>query len=859
MKSLSGLEMRYRPFDNYATMQNPPDFSWPYEEGVSGYDVIVCRDRALTDIAYRLENHHVNYYNFPYIFQPGIYYWAVRSRKGGACSKWSRPRRFLLREDAGEFPVPDIDTLLSRIPDTHPRVYTTAAQLEEFREKMRCAENGYLSMVRCALNGFMKQPFPKESDADPLTATMYNMFSSFQTAADVTKLACNMTMYAGFYYLVTQDEAVGKYGVECLMKLSAWDPEGVTSYRINDQAHRRIAVYAALAYDWLYPLLTPDQRREACKMIQNRVETICRSDQYYIKDMDKSPFDSHGGTALGYVLLIGLALYGDVGEAEGWLRYILPLYINSLYPWSNEDGGWAQGTYYWSCNIFGKKVIEALLCSGVIDLYRKAWQKNEPLYPLYCCPEGSVGAFGDNSYIPATAKMASLVSVLAHRIGTPEAKWMRNQLGYLTAYGHTDDSDPSVCIYDRLYPVSEAYLPKAMPQERYFPDIGWIAMHSDLEDPERISVFFKSSWYGSFNHSHPDQNSFVIQAFGKPLAIDSGYYDLYNYPFDKNYTRKTYAHNAITHDNGKGQPAMDIFAKGRITDFLSHRRIALAGGDATQAYKGELGCARRWLVYVKPDILIVIDDLAAKEKEESTFEYWLNAQKWAFLGDDKKSGRFVNDQAQLDMKLLYPLQAEAFISHDFAGPDGAPLYPVYEGHARWPVQKRIWFRTKACRHTRIVTALDIHRTGTPARVWNVEYRENAVLLKLEDGNMLAVNLTGEDVRIDAGDFAFRGMAALVGRELFLLAAGTELCVEGVKKISADRPVSVVAGGNELSISAILEDAKVTVRLPDADKITTREGVPVTEKSVDYGCTVQRQDDEFRFSLYNGCYDFLTRH
>ena len=32
MAILTGTEMRYRPLDNYANMQNPPDFSWPWEE-----------------------------------------------------------------------------------------------------------------------------------------------------------------------------------------------------------------------------------------------------------------------------------------------------------------------------------------------------------------------------------------------------------------------------------------------------------------------------------------------------------------------------------------------------------------------------------------------------------------------------------------------------------------------------------------------------------------------------------------------------------------------------------------------------------------------------------------------------------
>ena len=44
--------MRFRPFDNYHTFQNPPDFSWPWVENAESYDLIVCRDRELKDIAY---------------------------------------------------------------------------------------------------------------------------------------------------------------------------------------------------------------------------------------------------------------------------------------------------------------------------------------------------------------------------------------------------------------------------------------------------------------------------------------------------------------------------------------------------------------------------------------------------------------------------------------------------------------------------------------------------------------------------------------------------------------------------------------------------------------------------------------
>ena len=72
-----------------------------------------------------------------------------------------------------------------------------------------------------------------------------------------------------------------------------------------------------------------------------------------------------------------------------------------------------------------------------------------------------------------------------------------------------------------------------------------------------------------------------------------------------------------------------------------------------------------------------VDDLAAKEGEETTFEFWLNAQKYLELDGDGRGCRAVHGRAALDVRVLYP-EVQGFLSRDFAGPDGVPLYPVYE-------------------------------------------------------------------------------------------------------------------------------------------------------------------------------------
>ena len=115
-------------------------------------------------------------------------------------------------------------------------------------------------------------------------------------------------------------------------------------------------------------------------------------------------------------------------------------------------------------------------------------------------------------------------------------------------------------------------------------DIGWVAVHSALRDADNdVWVLFKSSRFGSFSHSHADQNTFQLYAYGRALAIDSGYYPSYGTPHDNLWTRQTQAHNGIL-VNGRGQPAHMWEASGQVESFERHGIITLIRGQAGGAY-----------------------------------------------------------------------------------------------------------------------------------------------------------------------------------------------------------------------------------------------------------------------------------
>jgi hypothetical protein len=161
-------------------------------------------------------------------------------------------------------------------------------------------------------------------------------------------------------------------------------------------------------------------------------------------------------------------------------------------------------------------------------------------------------------------------------------------------------------------------LPAGTPNSLYLPTTGWVAMHSALDDNNRTSVYFKSSPppHGAFAHQHADQNSFVVNAGGQRLAIESGYYDGYKTNHWWNWLKQTRAKNAITYDGGKGQiffEATDYkkMGYGRITRFAATPQYVITTGDATQAYDGALKQALRSLVYLRPNLVVVHDKLAS--------------------------------------------------------------------------------------------------------------------------------------------------------------------------------------------------------------------------------------------------------
>jgi hypothetical protein len=368
-------------------------------------------------------------------------------------------------------------------------------------------------------------------------------------------------------------------------------------------------------------------------------------------------------------------------------------------------------------------------------------------------------------------------------------------LSYLFGFSY---GDPSV----------EGRPPVELPTAKWQKDTDWVAMHSSLYDPERVSLYFKSSNFGSYGHSHADQNSFVIDAYGEQLAIDAGQYDSYLSDHDKDFTRTTLAHNAITYDGKKGQKILDMSASGRITGFASSEAFDATVGDATGAYNTYndpdypgLAKAQRSIIYVKPNAFVVVDNLKAKDPAGSQFEFLLHAMSNLTLDGDKQGASITQNGAAMDVQFHYPAVEDASVTDKYLTAAGNEENPTGSWASK-PLQRHALFKFPKTQGTTIVSTFAPYRVGSqPLEITESANHGTYQLLVFADGTHVYVRLSDSGTVVTADGFEFDGIAVTAKDDSLMLVGGTKLVKDGVTRFQADVPATIVIDDGELTVSS----------------------------------------------------------
>jgi hypothetical protein len=294
---------------------------------------------------------------------------------------------------------------------------------------------------------------------------------------------------------------------------------------------------------------------------------------------------------------------GTSADATRWFDFAVRAYMNSVYAWSGPEGGFANGTAYGQYTAdYALQIWQPLLQITGVNLFAKPWSDGFLRFFAHFVPPGSTRhTFGDESELRPDYRP---LKAFAARIAAPAAAWYTH---------HLAGAEDALTLLQAPYPLPAQKVAEAAPPDAaLYPSIGWVAMHSHLADPARTALFFKSSPYGAYNHSHGDQNGFTLTSGGHRLLIETGYLDYYGSPLFNDWYRQTKAGNGVTYDGGIGQlvsgNTVNLGRNGHITAFRSTPALDYTEGDASAAYGSALTTAIRRLWYLRGENAFVVQD-----------------------------------------------------------------------------------------------------------------------------------------------------------------------------------------------------------------------------------------------------------
>ncbi|HET7730090.1 MAG TPA: DUF4962 domain-containing protein [Usitatibacter sp.] len=699
-----------RPAHCSSTTQTPPEFVWPPQKGENTYTLVLTHPDGRSETR-RTTN---NWLLWDRELAPGAYTW--RLEVSGAVRDASQPRRFTIAPGAVPFVVPAADKLLAQVRAVaRPRTWSAdpTRPLAAVRSKRAAAWTDLVQEV--------ENKMPAQVQPEPVATSIGANYED--TVAEQKR-----TLGAALAWAVTRDPRFARDARRRLLAQAGWSVTGPISYANNDMANRTVAWTLALSYDWMHDGLSAEDRATILAAIKARTEPMYAD---VVPRLAAYPYDSHGNVTLTIVAAIAALTAGDLPEADKWLREALPVAVIWTSPWGHQDGGFANGTaqMFWDTGS-NLPAWYVLRNAAGVDMARKEWVRNHARFMAYFAPPGApAGVFGDGQELELNELAARVSKALARFVQDPFSRW------YARSLAGEDASRIELMLSPVVDLGASSALPGDAPNGAVFPSVGWVAMHSRLEDRKRTSVYFKSSPYGSYNHAHADQNSFVIDHRGVRLAWATGYYDGYKTPHWNDWYKQTRAANAITFDGGQGQGVNGKEFAGEIVRFESRPQYDYAIGRAERAYGGALTEARRTIVYLRPGIVLVHDRLASATPR--TWEWNIHAARRMEPRGDRAI-RIRDGEAQMCVEVLSGPDTRFTQNDRFDAPPQGKGMPS-QWHGRFGTVEK----------SKSAEFLVLMRVGTDCRRGTGEGRASAAVARA--GTAWRVQLEGASVLVGGDD------------------------------------------------------------------------------------------------------------
>jgi hypothetical protein len=435
-----------------------------------------------------------------------------------------------------------------------------------------------------------------------------------------------------FVFALTGDRAQGETALLAVAKLLAypkWDYflEGGEQV-IGLQRAPEATIAMSCAREWLAPILSAATAAEMEKQIAEKGAPACYRTLYGMKYPDRvrgwgfDPEDDYqyrfnlsrwpfilNATNLKVIPIAGLGLAGCLlrgkhPQAQRWID----LAVESARAFSvmfGPDGSYDEGAGYWGYTALHLTLlVEAVGRTTGMDLSSLINFPGTARYGLRMGMRvhdrpGDCVNFSDAWSMGEVA----VAAWAARKFRDPIAQHVATRVGECKSHFSVIWFDPSMKAKtpgDDLLDV------------RFSND--WVVSRSGWGEMDGL-VALRSG--GPSNHEHADRNSVIFKSYGERLLHDP-YKAAYSYTDPHWSLRLTVSHTAVLVD-GKGHQYHDghegtnaSWAEARVVSYRSTPKSMIVTSDATEAYRlvmPAVTCVRRTLVYLKPDVLLLFDEV----------------------------------------------------------------------------------------------------------------------------------------------------------------------------------------------------------------------------------------------------------
>ena len=544
-----------------------------------------------------------------------------------------------------------------RIQDQHPYMYFTPSRISKFKKRIQ--NESAVKQVWTDMLDEAEQTVDDDGHNKgklPLLGLAYRMTGTDKFAAQARDILLKFT---------ERDRWQGGFLLER-------DPPWTTGLKTQS-----ILRHVAIGYDSVYPFLSDSERKKISEgIIKLGVKPII--DDWVDGTHRIHSLDSMGHnwwSAIVFSAGMGaLAVAKDDPRAIDWLRRIRRAstewasYAGSKLetkpPSFDRDGAFYEGVGYggfatesyltfrlaWDNAVTSVAPADIPFMKGIGDFFIHTAYPNDG--------ETMVAAFGDAGLHSDRTYVMSLLWALGHH--ESRYLWYMNQTSasYQEAMKRTDP------IAMLQFPSREQFTTApehpGLPPSKLYDDIGWATLRSSWEENETM-LAVKSGF--TWNHTHADNNSFLLFHDGEYLLIDSGKTGYRSSEYD-DYYRQSRAHNVVLF-NGQGEPPLSTFRgsqiPGSVQNLMDAGRLKYVWADGTGPMSHVLNRNFRHFLWIG-DVILIIDDLRAHEIGQ--FDWLLH-----YNGDAERNGMDLNVQKNGVNIAVRPLFPEPFpktgFEHDF--------------------------------------------------------------------------------------------------------------------------------------------------------------------------------------------------